>query len=501
MAYEKVKINVYYDPPSEYPHSSRNHAEDIQDYVLPLGRMHNASLHDRGIAAGLEVSGTAGTAEVVIKPGTAIDGAGQFIALSPDGHGNIGADPPHGNNNEVQVPVHLPLATMAGRTAYVTIQFAQILRSQEGSGGRQEQVPWLRLQPTSGAGAYVDDGTCIILAIAAVDAGGNLASLKETDGALPFGRSTVGVPAGEVRVRRTTNTANQLQETLSGKLKAGTGGGLQVTVPNAGDSVTFMQDSGANLSSVEMRANNFVCKDAGGHPVVQVTTSGATLDVGTSGAGGKIQVHHAGGPATVTLDGNTGTIRASNLDAAAEGGIIDVHAGQLRVHGSDLILDGRSRNTNRALVDFNNRLIINFNNDYGQGVQVHGTLMDAGGRSLMGNPVSKVWTSWLFCGANGVPTVQDIDLGSSRPFMAFVTCTMIDPLGPFDRDNAVAAEVYMVDGRPTGVSVFNGDNWGPNGADSNIHAPATSGFGRVIRFRARCFADANMAAVGVVFYE
>src|SRR4051812_18275902 len=114
MAYEKVKISVYYDPPSEYPHSSRNHAEDIQDYVLPLGRMHNATLHDRGIAAGREVPGTAETPEVVIKPGTAIDGSGQFIALSPDGHGNIGADPPHGSNNEVQVPVHLPLASMAG---------------------------------------------------------------------------------------------------------------------------------------------------------------------------------------------------------------------------------------------------------------------------------------------------------------------------------------------------------------------------------------------------
>ena len=29
MAYERLKRNRYYDPPTEYAHSSRNHAEDL----------------------------------------------------------------------------------------------------------------------------------------------------------------------------------------------------------------------------------------------------------------------------------------------------------------------------------------------------------------------------------------------------------------------------------------------------------------------------------------
>lgn len=505
MTYEKLKINVYYDPPSEYPHSSRNHAEDFQDYVLPLGRMHNATLHDRGIAGGLEAAAAAGASEIVIQPGVAIDGAGQFIVLSPDGHGNIGADPPHGNNNEVQVPVHLPLAAATGTTVYVTVQFAQILRSLEGSGGRQEQVPWIRLQPTTGAGAYVDDGTSVILAIAAVDGAGKLTSLKEADAALPFARRSVGLTAGELRVRRSAGAANQLQETPSGKLKAGPGGGLQLTVPNAGDSVTLMQESGANLASVEMRANKVSYVDGSGRPAIQVTSGNATLDVGVQGIGGRVLVHHAGGPATVTLDGNNGSITASTISAASASGM-DVNTGALRVHANDFVLDGRSGGNKRALVDWNNRLIVNFNGDYAQGVQIGGNvqvvgqLTDGSGQSLMGNPVGKFSQTWMFCGASGT-VVQDVDLGASRRFTAFVAIMFIDSLGPFDRDNAVAAEVYMIDGRPTFNWINGGDHLGPSGADANVHAPTVSGVGRVIRFRARCWADANLAAIGIVFFE
>ena len=78
MAYEKIKRNRYYDPPSEFPHSSRNHAEDQQEFYIPMHRMHNSNLHDRGIARGLEVSGTIGGTEVVVNPGVAIDGNGQL---------------------------------------------------------------------------------------------------------------------------------------------------------------------------------------------------------------------------------------------------------------------------------------------------------------------------------------------------------------------------------------------------------------------------------------
>ena len=42
-----------------------------------------------------------------------------------------------------------------------------------------------------------------------------------------------------------------------------------------------------------------------------------------------------------------------------------------------------------------------------------------------------------------------INVGFRRPFIAFVTVTMIDSLIDFDFDNAVAADVFRVDGVTT----------------------------------------------------
>ncbi len=96
MAFEQVKRNKYFDPPTEFPHSSRNHAEDFAAFHLPLARMHHANLHDWGIARGLEVRGASGAAAVTVEPGVAIDKQGQLIALASGGKGDIGANPPAG---------------------------------------------------------------------------------------------------------------------------------------------------------------------------------------------------------------------------------------------------------------------------------------------------------------------------------------------------------------------------------------------------------------------
>ena len=46
----------------------------------------------------------------------------------------------------------------------------------------------------------------------------------------------------------------------------------------------------------------------------------------------------------------------------------------VRIHGWDLILDGRSEGNKRALVDANNKLVINWANDYANGVETPGKL-------------------------------------------------------------------------------------------------------------------------------
>jgi hypothetical protein len=70
---------------------------------------------------------------------------------------------------------------------------------------------------------------------------------------------------------------------------------------------------------------------------------------------------------------------------------------------------------------------------------------------------------------------------------------MIDPLQNFDRDNAIAADIFTVDGNFTQVRWSNGDHFGPlsppgqtpNG--TNVFRAAHAGFGRRIFFWLRMF--------------
>ncbi len=179
MAYEKIKIGRYYDPGPPIQtsnHVSKDHYEDLQEFHIPLERMHNSNLHDRGIASGLEVNGTIGGTKITINPGVAIDGNGQLISLSSEGFGANDPDYPTDPTKVVSISTGIDIDTrsQAGQTVYVTIQFSEILRPNEGALGRMEQVPWVRLQPI---GTYKDDGTSIILAIAVINDQGKLDTL------------------------------------------------------------------------------------------------------------------------------------------------------------------------------------------------------------------------------------------------------------------------------------------------------------------------------------
>lgn len=77
---------------------------------------------------------------------------------------------------------------------------------------------------------------------------------------------------------------------------------------------------------------------------------------------------------------------------------------------------------------------------------------------------------------------------------------MLDPLTDFDRDNAIVAEVYRVDGTSNKWSwVYGGDHWGDNCAFSNAHPGSANGHGRRITFRLRNFhTDLTAGAVVTV---
>jgi hypothetical protein len=76
----------------------------------------------------------------------------------------------------------------------------------------------------------------------------------------------------------------------------------------------------------------------------------------------------------------------------------------------------------------------------------------------------------------------NVDLGFVRPFLAWVTVTMVDPLIDFDRDNAVAADIFLVDGVRTAGRASGGDHFGPPGSGDNLFAGAVTGRGRNILF-------------------
>jgi hypothetical protein len=122
-------------------------------------------------------------------------------------------------------------------------------------------------------------------------------------------------------------------------------------------------------------------------------------------------------------------------------------------------------------------------------------------QALYGPPVTSAWSRfaeaslWALKNTGGYGTTQ-IDLGTARRFVAWATVTMIDSLNDFDRDNAVVAEVFQVDGNETWKAVYGGDHWGAAGVSSNVHQGAYVGFGQRITFRIRSLHHDDLDAYG-----
>ncbi len=90
-----------------------------------------------------------------------------------------------------------------------------------------------------------------------------------------------------------------------------------------------------------------------------------------------------------------------------------------------------------------------------------------------------------------------INLGSRRRFLAFGSVTMIDPLRDFDRDNAVAFDIYRIDGVKTSYRVYGGDHWGAHGNSNNVYEGAYVGYGQRIEFWLRSIHSHDLDAFGV----
>lgn len=126
----------------------------------------------------------------------------------------------------------------------------------------------------------------------------------------------------------------------------------------------------------------------------------------------------------------------------------------------------------------------------------------AGIQALYGPPVVPAGPSfaegsmWALRSTGGYGSVA-IDLGRRRRFLAFATVNMIDSLSEFDKDNAVVAEVFQVDGVETWRALHGGAHWGPAGDTANVHQGAFVGSGQRVVFRIRATHPDDLDAYGM----
>jgi hypothetical protein len=85
--------------------------------------------------------------------------------------------------------------------------------------------------------------------------------------------------------------------------------------------------------------------------------------------------------------------------------------------------------------------------------------------------------------STGGSDVVTVDLRRAVSLLAWGQVTMIDSRSDFDRDNAWAVEVFMVDGDRPGPYIFGGRHWGSDGAPSNVYTGAWAGRAQTVTFR------------------
>jgi hypothetical protein len=256
MSAEQVKRSQYFNPPTtECPHSSRNHFEDWEEFHLPMTRMHHATLHGRGVASGLEVSVQDAGTQVEVQPGVAVNGKGELIALAAEGQADVGVDRPGEPGQQIDPPFRLSTAGRENGTHYLCIQFAQALRFTEGSCGKLEQTPWLRLLPTTGDAGPIEAGEAVVLAIVEVEAAG-VATLRDRLEGLAHRRQLGGQAIGELRIRRTATVAEEVGDVPAGRIGASDGGGLRFSVAEAADMMLLDRDDGGRFSRLEVNADD-----------------------------------------------------------------------------------------------------------------------------------------------------------------------------------------------------------------------------------------------------
>lgn len=258
MDYLSFERNLYFDNRREYSPTGRSIQEDIEHFHLPVQQMHHAGLHGFGIISGLEVEGLLGDDSLTVQAGLALDYEGNLISLSNSGRAEIGSDPYAGTTQETSVPVALPLAEYAGKTAYVTIEAFELV-DRGTRPPKLEQVPWLRLRPLGEEEpvAEIESGRALVLAIIRIDETGKLAALSEysPDSGVSRGASP-SLTAASLLLRRPVSFDNRVHTAVVGSLSTTANGDLELSVTQGTADIVLGSKSTPHFRSLTVEADD-----------------------------------------------------------------------------------------------------------------------------------------------------------------------------------------------------------------------------------------------------
>lgn len=550
--------NAAFDPATATPATGYpldgDAALDDEQYHRPLERLHGMGLHGAGVAFGMQLTCDIGKPQVTILPGLALDPAGRHIYLAAGGQAEIGLSPVTGTPADLTaVPptgailptTGLPAGSYPG-SYYVVAQWRETWAAQSAASNQNNSMysdtPWLRLVTA----ASYDPGLQVILGEVALDMNAKVTSAGYGDVGGIHQRTSVSLPAQGVQLLRAVTTPTPADPTALpgadsvpwGAVRAREAGGVEIAVATASDQVEILNDAGGTFANLAVGAGQATFGDLS-NPGINLNGSEATIFVGAPGNygdvlvsddanhlavslvgdtahvivggethDGQVRMKNAQAQDTMSLDASTGAAVVQRVSAFANS-LIDVDATFFHVHGADLALDGRSKKNNRALVDWGNLLIINFDGDYPEGVEINsrlivdsdlnaGGVISAQGVPLMGNPARKVvsWRLWAGSGdyANdGGSNSHTIDLLEDRQFTAYVSVSYIAQ-APNQSASATA-----------GISAIDNSPVPPSGSDSNV-GPVFPQIivksGRFITFYVAAGGDSiSIQATIIVFYE
>jgi hypothetical protein len=466
-----------------------NAATDEEQYFRPLERLHGMGLHAPGVGYGMQLICTLGDSTVQITPGIALDPSGKHIFLASGGAAAIGPGTDALGSFPATIGCGAGGAIL-DTTGYVGDCYVIAQWWESWNSGQYQyygvntftDTPWLQLVTA----AEYDPDIHVPLGKVSLDASSQVtkASYGDVGG---IQRTSVSVPVQSVQLYRAqTATSGTVQgaETVSwGEVRAREGGGIELVTENNADQVNVITQGGGNFSSMaiaaeqatvgELSSPSIVLNSAGSkvqvgttsNPGVVLDGSEATVYVGAPGNYGDVIVYDGdghlsvtlagdtghvivGGPTlngevrmldskaqqTMTLEGSTGSAVVQNLSAYANNTInvnasdlVNVNTTFLRCHGTDFCLDGRSHHNNRALVDWGNQLIINYDNDYHNGVIINRLQNPVGIFGQSGNWQTQIGVISGFVGANsgsnsgvtGGVTFNFSDLSFSSPSSDF----------------------------------------------------------------------------------